>query len=198
MPLHPELELDPVASPTRLWRDPAFPFVRFLEAHHEVLRAEADALEPEDFVDWPQRSGYLGVWRVFCFLSRDPAWMLARTCVRNARRVPETVRLLRRIPGLARAGLSLLMPGSHIGAHRDGRDGDQDLLRCHLGLRSNPRAVLRVDGVTVPCVAGRCVVFDGQALHEAANLGETPRLACLLDVDRAALEHEVPGWLEAV
>lgn len=182
------------APGTLLWRDPVFPFARFLEAHHAVLRAEADALELGDYEDWPQRAGYLGVWKVFCFLSRDPEWMLARTCPRNACLVPETVRLLERIPGLSRAGFSLLMPGSYIGAHRDGRDGGQDLLRCQLGLRSNPRSRLKVDGEVLPCVPGRCVVFDGQALHEAVNLGETPRLVCLLDVDRAAVGREVPGW----
>lgn len=180
------------AEKTVVWESPTFPFVRYLESHFRTILAEADQLAVEDYEEWPQRDGYTGAWKVFCFFSRDPSWHFAPSCPKNALRVPETVRLIQRISGVSRAGFSMLLPGTHISAHRDGRDGDQDLLRCHMGLHTNDKSGMRVDGQTVQWDAGRCLIFDGQALHEAANLGDTPRILCMVDVDRTALEDAAP------
>ena len=49
-----------------------------------------------------------------------------------------------------------------------------------------------IAGETRVWVPGRCLIFDGQALHEAANLGDTPRILCMVDVDRTALEDAAP------
>lgn len=183
MPLAPGLREGPALF------SPDLPFVRYLERHHEVIRAEALRLAPEDFVDWPLHEAYRGGWKVFCILSRDPDWLLAPTCAANARRCPATSAALARIPGSLRAGFSMLLPGTHILLHEDART--EDSLRCHLALATNPGARMRFGTEVLSWQEGRCLLFDGSAPHEAANLGPTPRLVCMLDVERACVESEV-------
>ena len=176
-----------------LWEAPTYPFVRYLEAHFPEIQAEADLLATEDYDDWPQKDGYSGSWKVYCFFSRDPRWYLAASCPPNARRCPQTLSVVQRIPGVSRAGFSLLLPGTYIAPHRDGKNGIEDLLRCHMGLRSNPKAGMRVGKKTVSWEPGHCLIFDGNEEHEAANLGDTPRVVLMVDIDREALETEIPA-----
>ena len=104
------------------WNSPGFPFVRLLERTYPEIRAEAERLSVADFADWPLREAYRGSWKIFCILSRDPGWVMAPTCPENARRCPRTRAILERIPGVVRAGFSLLLPGTQIHLHADERD----------------------------------------------------------------------------
>jgi len=175
-----------------LWEAPDYPCVRHLEAHYLELQAEADQIAPVDYDDWPQKDGYSGSWKVFCFYSRDPKWYLAASCPPHALRCPRTLSIVKRIPGVSRAGYSLLLPGTHIAPHRDGQTNGEDLLRIHMALRTNAKSGMRVGKKTVVWEQGRCLIFDGQEEHEAANMGDTPRVVLMVDVDRDALERELP------
>jgi aspartyl/asparaginyl beta-hydroxylase (cupin superfamily) len=168
---------------------PSLPLVRYLEEKHAEILAEAQQLSAEDYADWPLEGAYHGGWKVFCLFSRDPHWLLAPSCASNSLRCPRTTAALARIPGAVRGGLSMLLPGAHIYLHADART--EDSLRCHLGLVTNPRAQIRFGERIVAWEAGRCLIFDGAEPHEAANLGDTPRVVCLVDVERPCLEEEV-------
>jgi len=63
-------------------------------------------------------------------------------CDENARRCPETMALLKKIPGLKTAFFSILSPRKHIPAHRGAYNG---VLRFHLGLLvPEPREQCRI------------------------------------------------------
>ena len=174
------------------WEAPTFPFTRYLERHFEAILAEAKQLTVEDYAEWPQKEGYTGSWRTYVFYSRDPSWHLAGECANNAKLIPETARIISRIKGVERAAFSMMMPGTHIIPHNDGRNGVLDLLRCHLGIFTNPQSGMRVAGTTIHWGPGKCMVFDGQAEHEAANFGTEPRVVCILDVDRESVDDAIP------
>ncbi len=173
-----------------LWQVPTFAATRHLEAHSGAILAEAQQLTVADYDDWPQTSGYTGGWKVFGVFCRNPDWHLAASCLRNGHRCPDTARVVRGIPGVAMAGFSMFLPGTHVAPHTDGKNGKDDLLRCHLGLICNDKAGMRVNGTTVQWRPGQCLVFDGAAVHEAANFGAIPRVILMVDIDRTALLGE--------
>lgn len=175
-----------------MWENPTFPFTRYLEANAAAILAEASQLTVADYDEWPQKEGYTGGWKTYVFYSRDPSWHLAGVCAEHAKRVPETVRIVQRIKGVERAAFSMMLPGTHITPHTDGRNGALDLLRCHLGVLVNPQSGMRVAGATIHWGPGKCFVFDGQAEHEAANFGTEPRVVCILDVDRESVNDPIP------
>lgn len=164
---------------------PAFPFVRVLENSLEIIREEADRLRVSEYSDWPIEESYVGGWKVFCLFSRDPEWLFAHTCAKNATRCPRTEQLLSKIPGVVRGGFSMLLPGTHVFEHTDEAE---DSMRCHLGIRTNAGAKMRMAGEVIPWTEGRCLLFDGSVPHEAVNLGDEPRIVCLVDIDRSWIE----------
>lgn len=175
---------------TMLWEAPTFQLTRYLEANYERILTEARQLAVEDYAEWPQSAGYVGGWRIYPIYARDPNWHLAPNCASHAARCPETAKIARRFGGVAMIGFSMFLPGTHVAPHRDGVDSKQDLLRCHMGIMVNDKSGMRIDGKTVQWQHGRCIVFDGQAEHEAANFGPTPRVILMVDIDRAALLGE--------
>lgn len=170
------------------WHSPDYPFVRHLEAGFAQIREEAERLRLDEFADWPDRESYSGDWKVFGLRSADPEAPLAWTCAGNARRCPRSAAHVARIRGVLRAGFSLLLPGAHIHPHADEID---DRVRSHLALRVNAESGMRFGSEIVRWTDGKCLVFEGRATHEAANLGREPRLLLLLDLERWALTAEV-------
>jgi Aspartyl/Asparaginyl beta-hydroxylase len=187
--IHADLHM--TTGKTMLWEAPTFPFTRYLESHYQEILADASKLTVADYDEWPQKDGYTGEWKIFCFYSRSQDWHLAKTCPDRARVVPNTARIVGKIRGVERAVFSMLLPGAHITPHTDGVNGTLDVLRCHLGLMCNEQSGMRVAGTTIYWGPGKCMVFDGQAEHEAANFGKTPRVVCILDVDRDAVDLPV-------
>lgn len=179
-------------GPQMLWEAPTFPFTRYLESQFPAILAEAKTLTVDDYAEWPQKEGYTGSWRTYVFYSRDTTWHLSAACEENSKRIPETTRIVRSIKGVERAAFSMMMPGTHIIPHNDGKNGVLDLLRCHLGVFTNPQSGMRVAGTTIHWGPGKCMVFDGQAEHEAANFGSEPRVVLILDVDRDAVDLPAP------
>lgn len=164
-----------------MFLDPdAFPFGPPLEAAFATIRAELDDLRPDEFVPWPDGGAYVGSWATFLlFLRTYPASLEGRVdFAKNQRRCPRTTQLLRDL-GCHTAGFSRMDPGCHIGKHVDLKANDE--LRCHLGLRVPPGALVRVGPQFATWLEGKCLLFDGAIEHETANLGSEPRTILMAD-----------------
>lgn len=160
-------------------------FVASLEAAAAVIELESRSLAEGDFLSWPVPGAFTGDWRVLPVYCADPGWVLAPAVERNQPRFPRTLLALREIDGVLLAGFSWLAPGTHIQRHVDAIDAPT--VRCHLGLRCPPGAVLAGCGERREWQRGRCIVFDGRVEHEAFNPGPTERLVLLVDVARRAV-----------
>ena len=156
------------------------PFVEELERHFPRIRAELDRLDLErDFLDWPQRESYHGIWRVYpLFFPAGP--YLDVDVEHNRARCPETTRVTGRLGGMQGAGFSLLGPHSSVQPHRD--HYAPGVLRCHLALCVPTGSRMRLGDRWLAWDEGRCLVFDGQVEHEAINDSPSARIVLLVDV----------------
>jgi aspartyl/asparaginyl beta-hydroxylase (cupin superfamily) len=164
-----------------MFLDPdAFHFGPPLEAAFATIRAELDALDVAEFMPWPEYGAYQGTWLTFPFFLRSyPVSVEGRVDLdRNRRRCPRTAQLLREL-GSYTAAFSRMEPGCHIARHTDLKAADE--LRCHLGLRVPPGAVVRVGDEFATWREGKCLLFDGLLEHETANLGQLPRTILMAD-----------------
>lgn len=161
-----------------VFRDPqGFDFVAALEAAGPGLAAETAALEAADFRESPDALSLAAPgydergWRYLEIFGRD-----GLEAVRA--RLPRCAAAAAAVPGMVNAGLSLLLPGTHLEPHRGELAG---VLRLHLALRV-PRGdcALRGGGQTRRWQPGRCLVFDDTLEHEAWNRGDGERVVLLV------------------
>jgi hypothetical protein len=125
-----------------------------------------------DFVAWPRQQ--LADGRVRPAMVTDPAWhgfgaasdALVAACLAHFPGRIEQHRLL-----------SIVLPGQVIDSHTD-----PWACRVHVPLRTNPWAVLTVEGRDYHLEAGRAYVLDGTRPHGVRNLGPTSRVHFVLDV----------------
>ncbi|MEI6429962.1 MAG: aspartyl/asparaginyl beta-hydroxylase domain-containing protein [Pseudanabaena sp. ELA607] len=156
-----------------MFKNPAdYSFTSTLEANWETIQKELIALQPKDFLEWPEKYLYGKGWDVFGL------YAFGIKLQKNCQLCPETTRLVDKIPNLTTAGFSSLQPGTHIAAHTGYPDG---LLRCHLGLIGCDGCALRVGSETKSWQEGKCLVFDDTSEHEAWNKGNQTRIVLLLD-----------------
>jgi ornithine lipid ester-linked acyl 2-hydroxylase len=97
---------------------------------------------------------------------------------------PRTAALMREIPGMKTAMISILSPHKHIRAHRGPYKG---VLRYHLGLIVPENAEdcrIRVGEDVRHWEAGRSMVFDDTFNHEVWNDTDQTRVVLFLDVLR--------------
>lgn len=158
------------------------PFMRRLEDAFEVVREECERVPRAAYRLWPIAAAYTGAWRIFPFLSADPSWHLAELSRQNGALVPRTLELVRSIPGALLAGFSILDDGSHVYPHED--EVVCETVRCHLALRVDGPAGLRMGSEVRHHSQGRCLGFDSAAPHESFNLSGADRVVLLVDVDR--------------
>lgn len=149
-----------------------FDFVRPLEANWRTIKDELDALIPGEFVDWPERELHGHGWTVFGLVA------FGKPLTQNCARCPKTVALLQSIPGMSMAGFSAMSPGTAILPHCG---YTSQVLRCHLGLITNPEAAIRVGREVRYWEQGKCLVFDDTVEHEAWNYGTQTRIVLLID-----------------
>lgn len=163
-----------------------FPWVAELEAGWTKIRAELDVLLAErdkipNFQDISPDQKLLtegAQWKTF-FL-----YAYGHTVEGNCARCPETVRLLRAIPGMKTAMFSILAPGKHIPEHRGFYKG---VLRYHLGLLIPPPAEasgIRVGRETRRWEEGKSLIFDDTFPHEAWNGSAAHRVVLFVDFVR--------------
>lgn len=154
-----------------------FSFVPSLESAFDAIRTEFRALPQEAFAESLDSLTTVSPpydetgWRYFDLFGADDFESNRRLC-------PETAAVVREVPGLVNAGLSLFQPGTHLYPHGGEMKG---VLRCHLPLQVPEGDVaLLIDGREERWSEGRCLVFDDTYEHEAWNRGDSDRVLLLV------------------
>jgi beta-hydroxylase len=96
---------------------------------------------------------------------------------------PQTVALLRDIPGVKAAMFAELPPGAQLNKHRDPFAGS---LRYHLGLvtPNSDTCFIEVDGQRYSWRDGKAVIFDETFIHWARNDSDSNRIILFCDIER--------------
>ena len=180
------------AVPNRPYIDVAeFPQLDPLQHNWQAIRDEATALgerirasEKRDDIGF--NSFFRTGWKRFYLFWYGVAHPSAEQCC------PQTVALLRSIPGIKAAMFAELPPGARLVRHRDPYAGS---LRYHLGLSTpgSDDCFIVVDGETYSWRDGEPVIFDETFIHYAENKSDRNRLILFCDVERPLRF----GWLRA-
>ncbi|MCU7958700.1 MAG: aspartyl/asparaginyl beta-hydroxylase domain-containing protein [gamma proteobacterium symbiont of Bathyaustriella thionipta] len=167
--------------------DPAdFDFVPTLENNWQAIRKELDAilsvksalpsfheLSPDQ-----KRISHGDHWKMFVLYG------FGRWAQRNTSRCPETVEILKQIPGLRNAFFSILAPHFHVTPHCG---VSKAVIRCQLALKvpqDRENLFIRVDKEIMHWTEGKCMVFDDTYNHEVQNNSDETRAVLFLDIDR--------------
>jgi len=163
-----------------------FPWSYELEANWKVIREELDQvmLNVDDLPNFhdisPRQMRIAGdnLWKTYFFFA------FGFRAKKNCDRCPETVKLLKKIPGVKVAFFSILAPGKHIPEHRGKHKG---LIRYHLGLKvpENKEACrIRVADQFAHWEEGKSLIFDDTFYHEVWNDTDEYRAVLFLDIAR--------------
>ena len=139
-------------------------------------------------------------------ISATKAWRAYFLCSyghwsnQNLKTFPSAQGVLRIVPGLLSALISILEPESEIVPHVGPWAGQ---LRVHIPLvvpSNGKQSRLVVDGTSLPWVVGESIAFDDTYLHSAFNGAKCPRVVLLLTVKRpcrptGAVVNELVLWL---
>src|ERR1700744_1200932 len=97
---------------------------------------------------------------------------------------PKTINLLKKIPNIVAASISVLEPHAEIKLHR----GDTDAIyRCHLGLSipdGLPLCGFQVSDEVKPWGNGKFLIFNDAAYHKAWNNTNQKRILLIIDIIR--------------
>ena len=111
----------------------------------------------------------------------------------NYKKCPETVRILKTIPGLTSFSLSVLEAGSNINPHQ----GDTDaIIRCHVGIDIPghlPDCGFQVGKEIRPWENGITLPFCDAHTHTAWNNTDRKRIILILDVMRSEFVKKENG-----
>jgi aspartyl/asparaginyl beta-hydroxylase (cupin superfamily) len=103
---------------------------------------------------------------------------------------PKTIKLLKRIPHIVAASVSVLEPHAEIKTHR----GDTDAIyRCHLGLDipdGLPNCGFQVGNVVKAWKNGKILMFNDAANHRAWNNTGEKRIIMIIDVIKPEFENQ--------
>ena len=163
-----------------------FPWVSGLQRDWGKIRAELD----EVLVYRERMPSFHEILQEVSVISSDDTWKTffllgtGMDCSDNARRCPETMRLLGSIPGVCTAFFSILSPGKHIPAHRGAYNG---VLRFHLGLlvpEPRERCRIRIGNEFHHWNEGEAIIFDDSFNHEVWNDTEGWRVVLFVDFAR--------------
>lgn len=163
-----------------------FDWVPEVEASWQKVRAELDEVMKfrdamPSFQDIVKEVGNIqgdDQWKTF-FLKG-----VGMECEENARRCPETMKVLEKIPGCTTGFFSILSPHKHIPPHRGPWAG---VLRLHLGLMVPEPAHqcrIRIGDQVHAWQEGRALVFDDTFNHEVWNDTEGYRVVLFVDFKR--------------
>lgn len=163
-----------------------FPWVTQVEANWKKVRAEVDSVMKyrdamPSFQDIVKEVGMIqgdDQWKTF-FLKG-----VGMDCEENARRCPETMKVLEMIPGCTTGFFSILSPHKHIPHHRGPWAG---VLRLHLGIMvPEPRHMcrIRIANEVYAWEEGKAVIFDDTYNHEVWNDTDGYRVVLFVDFER--------------
>lgn len=163
-----------------------FPWVAEVEAEWKMIRKELDELmlrrdEIPNFQDYSPTQRSITQddrWKTF-FLYR-----FGHVEKENLARCPETVRILKKIPGMNTAMFSILAPGKYIPPHRGAYKG---VLRYHLGLlvpKPEHSCRIRVENDIRHWQEGKSLIFDDSHEHEVWNDSDAYRVVLFVNFTR--------------
>lgn len=163
-----------------------FPWTKRLEDNWEQIRKELDGVmqKREDLPNFHDIMPQVNT------ITQDNNWKTfflagyGLESEQNARRCPETMRLLRQIPGLKTAFFSILSPNKHIPAHKGPYNG---VLRYHLGLivpEPRENCKIRIEDQYYIWEEGKSIVFDDTYNHEVWNDTSGYRVVLFVDFVR--------------
>ncbi len=187
-----------VRNPPFVDMDRVFPKHRLIEEAYPAIRAEAQALlrDPERIPLFHEVDKLQKVisdrdeipWRTL-FLKGYGLWHDT-----NVNLTPKTVEVLRQIPEIDTAMLSILGGGKHIPRHRGFYKG---VYRYHLGLIVPDDAPVYIvcGGQEYHWREGEGVLFDDTYRHEVWNRSEHPRVVLFLSILR---DGDLPRWLRPI
>lgn len=180
----------------------SFPWVPAVEVEWPVIRKELEAVmaRREDIPNFQDISDAQRVltegeqWKTFWFCA------YGEKADENCARCPETMRVLKKIPGMKSAMFSILSPHKHIPEHRGMYKG---VLRYHLGLIvPGPAGSCRIRvGDDVGCWReGKSLIFDDSHPHEVWNDCDSYRVVLFVDFLRpvffpASLLNRMIIWM---
>jgi ornithine lipid ester-linked acyl 2-hydroxylase len=163
-----------------------FPWTSRVEADWTNVRAELDrVMSHRDAMP-----SFQEIMKEVVTIQQDDQWKtfflrgVGMDCTENARRCPETMKLLAAIPGCTTGFFSILSPHKHIPAHRGPWSG---VLRLHLGLLvPEPRhqCRIRIANQVHPWEEGKCLIFDDTYNHEVWNDTDGYRVVLFVDFIR--------------
>ena len=175
----------PLGDP-HIYQTRDFPWAAEIEREWHLIRKELDAV----MVFRDQMPSFQDILKEVGAIQSDTNWKtfflagIGMDCTENARRCPETARLLGKIPGMTTAFFSILSPGKHIPAHRGAWNG---ILRLHVGLmvpQPRERVKIRVGNDFYSWREGEAFIFDDTFNHEVWNDTEGYRVVLFVDFAR--------------
>ena len=163
-----------------------FPWVPGVEADWRKVRAELDMVmhyrdAMPSFQEIVKEVGTIQAddqWKTF-FLKG-----VGMDCEENARRCPDTMKALEKIPGCTTAFFSILSPHKRIPDHRGPWAG---VLRLHMGLlvpKPRQECRIRVADGAYAWEEGKCLIFDDTYHHEVWNDTGGYRVVLFVDFER--------------
>jgi beta-hydroxylase len=163
-----------------------FSWIGDVEANWQQVRRELDAV----MVYREAMPNFQDILREVGSIQKDDNWKtfflkgVGMNCSENARRCPETMRLLAAIPGCTTAFFSILSPRKHIPPHRGAWAG---VLRLHLALmmpEPPEHCRIRIADQIHTWQEGRCLVFDDTYNHQVWNDTDGYRVVLFVDFER--------------
>jgi ornithine lipid ester-linked acyl 2-hydroxylase len=165
------------------YKSDEFPWVADVEAEWRRIRQELEMLmgrreEIPNFQDLSEDQRVLTEgeqWKTLWF------YAYGVKADDNCARCPETVRILRKIPGMKSAMFSILAPRKYIPPHRGPYKG---VLRYHLGLivpGPEGSCRIRVGNDVRSWKEGKSLIFDDSHEHEVWCDCDSPRVVLFVD-----------------
>jgi ornithine lipid ester-linked acyl 2-hydroxylase len=169
-----------------------FPWVKQIEANWTVIRDEAAAL----LEDRDALANFQDISKDQIEITDDDRWKTfflygyGFEAKLGVEMCPRTAALMREIPGMTTAMISILSPRKHILDHRGPYKG---VLRYHLGLivpQDAESCRIRVGDDVRHWEEGKSMVFDDTFNHEVWNDTDETRVVLFVDVLRPLPEPE--------
>jgi len=171
-----------------------FPELTVLADNWQIIRVEAENLVKAGYIKASDNNDDMGFnsffkrgWKRFYLKWYEDFLPSAKALC------PDTVKLLKDIPGINGVMFTLLPKGGQLKPHRDPYAGS---LRYHLGLvtPNSEKCRIYVDGIAYHWRDGEAVMFDETYIHAAKNETDMDRIILFCDIERP-MRNRVATWI---
>ncbi len=172
-----------------IYDNSTFPWVSEIEANWKTIRAELDEVMKRR----EELPSFHEIMPEVDTITKDDQWKTyflagyGLESEENAKRCPDTTRLLKKIPGMKTAFFSILSPNKHIPPHVGPYNG---VLRYHLGLlvpTPKEECRIRIDNEIMHWEEGESIVFDDTFNHQVWNDTSGHRAVLFVDFVRPVM-----------